>query len=163
MAAFPPDVSPTDPGYRLMRNGPVTLVRAAGPAVARLTEAGYQVVRLPAGTWATPGDLHRDIAAALHFPAYYGRNLDALNDCLRDVLAFEYGASPTATGLVLVLDGYDRFAAACPREAWIVLDIVAEHSHRAALTGTRFLCLAQSDNPTLHVEPVGAASVGWGG
>ena len=29
--------------------------------------------------------LHRAFAEALHFPAYYGMNLDALYDCLTDI------------------------------------------------------------------------------
>ncbi|MFD9005044.1 barstar family protein [Streptomyces sp. NPDC059582] len=29
--------------------------------------------------------MHRDVATAIDFPDYYGHNLDALNDCLRDV------------------------------------------------------------------------------
>lgn len=28
---------------------------------------------------------HMEIGVALHFPAYYGRNLDALHDCLTDI------------------------------------------------------------------------------
>ena len=29
--------------------------------------------------------IHSQLADALHFPAYYGRNLDALYDCLTEV------------------------------------------------------------------------------
>lgn len=32
-----------------------------------------------------PADLHERIADKLDFPAYYGRNLDALYDCLTDI------------------------------------------------------------------------------
>jgi hypothetical protein len=39
----------------------------------------------------------------LQFPDCYGRNLDAFNDCMGDVTAFQYGARPDAAGLVLVL------------------------------------------------------------
>jgi RNAse (barnase) inhibitor barstar len=35
---------------------------------------------------ATPAALHAHIAKTLHFLDYYGANLDALNDCLGDVL-----------------------------------------------------------------------------
>ena len=30
-------------------------------------------------------DLHRALAEGLHFPAWYGGNLDALHDCLTDL------------------------------------------------------------------------------
>ena len=32
-----------------------------------------------------PEDVHRILAEALSFPSYYGRNLDALHDCLTDI------------------------------------------------------------------------------
>ena len=33
----------------------------------------------------TAEDLHRALADGLHFPAWYGGNLDALHDCLTDL------------------------------------------------------------------------------
>ena len=35
--------------------------------------------------YASIADFHDDIAARLNFPAHYGRNLDALNDCMREI------------------------------------------------------------------------------
>ena len=34
----------------------------------------------------TAEDLHRALAEGLHFPAWYGGNLDALHDCLTDLI-----------------------------------------------------------------------------
>jgi RNAse (barnase) inhibitor barstar len=34
----------------------------------------------------TPARVHARIAEQLHFPVYYGANLDALQDCLSEVL-----------------------------------------------------------------------------
>ena len=77
-----------------------------------------QMVRVEASEWRAEADLHRDLATALDFPDYYGRNLDALNDCMRDdVASYEYGSSQQETGLVLVLLRYDALAARCPRAA----------------------------------------------
>ena len=42
-------------------------------------------VHLSAAGWDTPEKAHRDLAEALNFPAYYGKNLDALYDCLTDL------------------------------------------------------------------------------
>ena len=163
MAAFDPATDLSDDlAFRLLSTSPVTLFRrrqALDETVAWLGDHGYQVTHLDAAQWATEDDLHRDIAVALAFPDYYGRNLDALNDCMRDVVSQDYGWAPDTTGLVLVFTRYDFFAARCPRPAQIVLDIMADHSRGAALIGRRLICLAQSDDPRIHFEPVGATPV----
>ncbi|GHJ46984.1 hypothetical protein Cs7R123_43260 [Catellatospora sp. TT07R-123] len=124
---------------------------------------GYQVTRVDAARWSSDRDLHRDIAAALDFPDYYGGNLNALNDCLRDVVDQGYGWAPGTTGLALVFTGYDAFAARSPETAQSVLDLMAAHSRSALLFGRRLMCLVQSDDPQIRFEPVGASPVMWNG
>ncbi|AUG80851.1 barnase inhibitor [Kitasatospora sp. MMS16-BH015] len=162
MAAFDPTAP--DLAYRLLRTSPVTLYHRPdlfAAAIAQLRADGYQVVELQAAAWQSEADLHREFAAALDFPAYYGRNLDALNDCLRDVLAFDYGASPEATGLVFAFHGYDHFTTTSPAAAHTLLDLLTAHSRTAALTGHRLLTLTQSDAPDLPLPPLGAVQPQW--
>ena len=165
MSAFKPDDDLRgDVAYRLMSSSFVRLFwRSAlfDQTLDWLRAHGYHVVRVDASTWTQEADLHRDIAVALDFPDYYGHNLDALNDCLRDVAVGAYGNDAGATGFVLALTGYDAFAAHCPREAHIVLDIVADRARHAMLTGQRMCCLVQSDDPDLRFEPVGSMPVLW--
>ncbi len=127
----------------------------------KLREQHFAVVEVDASAWTTAAAMHRDIATALDFPDYYGRNLDALNDCLHDVVAGEYGIPADVSGFVLGFTHYDRFAQACPREAQIVLDILADHGRMAAVLGQRVLCLVHSDNPDITFEPVGSTPVAW--
>lgn len=126
-----------------------------------LNDHGYHVTTLDASAWRLPADMHRALAAALGFPDYYGNNLEALNDCLGDVAAGEYGAPSDATGLVLVLMGFDTFAASHRSSAQALLDIFAGQARNAALFGHRMFCLVQSGDPKLTFEPVGAMSVEW--
>ncbi|MGV9453964.1 barstar family protein [Streptomyces sp. NPDC003635] len=165
MAAFDPDADLSDdPALELMLNSFVTLYwrrSLLDAAVGRLRERGYRVVALDAGAWTEQADMHRDVAAALDFPDYYGRNLDALNDCLRDVESYEYGTTRDATGLVLVFTGYDSFTRVAPDVAQALLDIVADRARSAALFGHRIMCLVQSDDPDIGFEPVGATAVEW--
>lgn len=153
-----------DRAYYLLINTSVTLFwrpRVLDETTAWLSAHGYQVTGIDASHWATERDLHRDMAAALRFPHYYGRNLNALNDCMRDVVSQDYGWAPDTTGLALAFTGYDSFTARCPRAARIVLDIMADHSRSAALFGRRLMCLVQSNNPHIRFEPVGATAVMW--
>lgn len=129
--------------------------------VTWLSSNGYQVTSMDATRWSTEREFHRDIAVTLNFPAYYGHNLDALNDCMRDVVSQDYGWAPDSAGLVIVFTGYGAFDASCPRAAQIVLDIMANHSRSAALFGRRLMCLVQSNDPQIGFEPVGATPVLW--
>lgn len=154
-----------DVAYRLMAESFVRLFWRAALFEQTLTwlrEHGYYVVSLDASTWTEEADMHRDIAAALEFPDYYGYNLDALNDCLGDAAFRGYRAGDEEpTGFVLAFTGYDTFAAHCPREAHIVLDIIANWARRAMLIGNRVCCLVQSNDPDIQFEPVGATPVLW--
>ncbi|GAA4844018.1 hypothetical protein GCM10025787_26960 [Saccharopolyspora rosea] len=165
MAPFDPSAECTQQlDFQLVRNGFVTLFRsrsALGGTTSWLTERGYRVVTVDASGWTADADLHRDLAAALDFPDYYGANLDALNDCLSDVAWCEYGASRESTGFVLVLDGYDAFARHRPRSAHAVLDMFADQARAAALIGHRMMCLVRSDDPRLSFDVVGATPVLW--
>ncbi|MFD7018519.1 barstar family protein [Streptomyces sp. NPDC059928] len=153
------------PGIEFMDNTFVTLFwrrQLLTEAELRLENRGFQIIRLAAGEWSTEQELHQAIAAALQFPDYYGHNLDALNDCLGDVARFgPYSESPDGAGLVLSFTGYDRFAAACPRAAQIVLDIIADQARRAAVLHRRMICLVHSNDPDIQFEPVGATPVMW--
>jgi barstar (barnase inhibitor) len=165
VAAFDPDADlSADIGFRLLSATPVTLFHRPDVLAETTTWLGehqYQVTRFDAAGWSGEADLHRDVAAALGFPDHYGHNLDALNDCLYDVVGQVYGWAPDTAGLVLVFTGYDAFTARCPRAAQAVLDILADHSRCAALIGRRLLCLVRTDDPGVRFEPVGAAPVAW--
>lgn len=52
---------------------------------AQLTRSGLQVCEIPGSTIKTEEDLFAAVATALQFPAYFGRNWDALDECLRDM------------------------------------------------------------------------------
>ncbi|MFE7119980.1 barstar family protein [Streptomyces sp. NPDC057654] len=148
-----------------MANTFVTLFwrrRLLSDTALRLEDRGFRVIRLAAGAWNSEQDLHRDIAAALRFPDYYGRKLAALDDCLGEVACYgPYDESPEGAGLVLSITDYDRFAAACPQTAQAVLDIVADQARHAAVLQRRFFCLLHSSDPDIRFEPVGATRVMW--
>jgi hypothetical protein len=74
--------------------------------VATLRDAGYHVVQADASGWLSVTDAHRDLSRMFAFPGYYGQNWDAFNDYLGDC-----GLAAEAAGLVMVLTGFDAFAA----------------------------------------------------
>lgn len=157
---------PEDWGFDryLVQNGTCSAFHSReilGDAIAWLAEHGYRIVRMTAAGWVNHQILHDDFASSLDFPEYYGRNFNALLDCLRDVAEISYGWSPGDRGLVIVLDSFDTFHMADPDASQSVLDIVTWTGQRAALFGNRILCLVQSDDPRIKFEDVGALSIRW--
>ncbi len=129
--------------------------------VAVLRDAGYRVLQTDALSWASAADMHRDVAEIFRFPAHYGCNWDALNDCLGDVRAFYWNVPEGTLRVVLVLWHFDAFAAKCPDDAHLLLDIFASNQRDALIVGDHLICLAQSDDPSLQLAPVGASAPQW--
>ncbi len=132
---------------RFARDPRLTVFRRAAAltrAVEQLRGRGYDVRETDAGRWGDEQGMHRDLAALLDFPDYYGRNLDALNDCMGEVAAGAYGVLPGATGLVLVLRHFDAFAAGHRYAASQLLDIVTGWAAEAARQDRQLLCLVES-------------------
>lgn len=145
--------------WHLLRSSPVHRVDTSAElrvAADRLTELGYDLHRLTARGWRTRDDVHAALAEALSFPGYHGHNLDALDDCLRDVAEFEYGSDPAAAGTVLAIDDGDRLVAIDPEFAHAVLDSYAGAAQYGALLGHPMLCLVAT---TAELAPVGARPV----
>ena len=165
MASWHADAQTTHPvDYRLVQNTFVTMF--CRPSVLAetldwLRSHSYEVAEFDAGAWTSADAMFDDLAGRLQFPGYFGRNLDALNDCMRDVASHEYGWAADATGLVIVLKAFDAFAAADRRTAQIMLNIFADQARSAILFGNRIICLVQTNDPQLSFGPVGAQPVLW--
>jgi RNAse (barnase) inhibitor barstar len=75
-----------------------------------LKSNGYKSIFFDAADWQSTRDwesenlMHESLKAQLSFPEHYGKNLDALDECMLDDLVV-----PDSGGLALVLTHYDRF------------------------------------------------------
>ena len=69
---------------------------------------------------ATRAGFFQEIAHVLSFPDYFGRNWDAVYDCLTDLTWLP------ATGYVLILDGFEQFATDEPEQWDIGLKVLRE-------------------------------------
>lgn len=93
------------------------------------------VVAIPTGRITDWDSFHAVLAESLGFPAWYGRNMNALIDCLS--FADEPAgmvANPVPAGqlLTLRLDGVAGFQARCPEQFQALLDAIAfVNLHRA--------------------------------
>ncbi len=143
---------------RLLQNGPIAMYWKPAILVEDLgwfAANHYAIDRLDCSTWADRELAHTALATAFKFPDYYGRNLDALNDCMSDLEVPEEG------GRVIALEHFDVPAKALGDFAYVLLDIIASIAHGKLLFGRRLIALVQSDDPALGFPPVGAHAVGW--
>lgn len=83
-------------------------------------------------TGTSKSDFLSAVGAALAFPAYYGHNLDALADCLRDV-------GIGGPGVVLLWDGWGTLARSDRRTFDVVVDLFAERVTNAPVPFTVLL------------------------
>ncbi|HZZ51096.1 MAG TPA: barstar family protein [Pseudonocardia sp.] len=145
--------------WRLLREGHVFRydraddLAAAGSA---LGELGYLVRRADAGSWSAKSDVHGGLADALSFPEYYGANLDAFIDALRDVADYSCGADPATTGTVLLIQSYQRVVEMDGQFAHAVLDEFARVARLGLVFGHPMLCLVEC---AVDLDPVGATAV----
>jgi RNAse (barnase) inhibitor barstar len=120
-----------------------------------LREAGYVIHDFDARRWKTEGEFHVEVASALGFPGWYGENLDAFNDCMRDVLA------PSDGGMAIVIREADSLRFREGRFLSVVLDILAVATRANLLFGRRLLTLVHSRDPEMEIPPVGAMLATW--
>src|SRR5258708_3593534 len=73
---------------RLLQNSPVALYylpSVLDEDMARLRGEGYTMDEFDCSKWHAEADFHAEVAVRLAFPDYYGRNLDAFNDCIGEI------------------------------------------------------------------------------
>jgi hypothetical protein len=113
VAAWTADAETTHPvDFRLVQNTFVTMFGRSSlldETIEWMRSHAYDVVEFDAASWASDTEMLDDMAAGLSFPDYFGRNLNALNNCMSDVASCEYGWHADATGLVIVLKAFDAF------------------------------------------------------
>jgi RNAse (barnase) inhibitor barstar len=80
----------------------------------------FAVAVLDGAAAATRAGFFQELARALRFPDYFGRNWDAVYDCLTDLNWLP------ATRYVLVLDGFDQLATNEPEQWAIGLKVMRE-------------------------------------
>jgi RNAse (barnase) inhibitor barstar len=82
--------------------------------------AEFAIAVLDGTDAATRSGFFQELARSLDFPDYFGRNWDAVYDCLTD-----FNWLP-ADGYVLVLDGFDQFATNEAEQWNIALKVLRE-------------------------------------
>lgn len=116
-----------------------------------LRKEKFEVIIFDCSNWMQTEKIHKALKKQLHFPDYYGENLDALNDCLSDLQINE-------NGTIIV---FEHFQFVDRSYAHRLLDVFANNSRRHILFGKKLLTLAQVEDPNYQIPPIGACPVLW--
>ena len=81
---------------------------------------GFAVAVLDGGEASSRAGFFQELAQSLRFPDYFGRNWDAVYDCLTDLNWLP------AAGYVLIFDGFAHFATDTPEQWGIGLKVLRE-------------------------------------
>ncbi|WP_245595995.1 barstar family protein [Paenibacillus taiwanensis] len=122
--------------------------------VEHIREEGFDVYLFDCESWDKNSCL-LEIGSTLDFPDYYGKNLDAFNDCLSDIV-------PSGEGFVLVFKNFDKFNVRDKDTAYHVLDIIQNNSWKLLVGNQKkLLAFLHSNDTQLHIQSLGALPVLW--
>jgi RNAse (barnase) inhibitor barstar len=119
-------------------------------------------LQFDANAWKSEEQMHDALKSTLSFPDYYGKNLNALDECMCEDIAI-----PDDGGLVIVLRRYDEFAkevqfyASECTFAEVVLHVLGKAVRYHMLFGRRLLILVQSGDPRVRFENLAAVAAQW--
>jgi Barstar (barnase inhibitor) len=125
--------------YRWHGHFPVDEVRRT------VEHAGWRFAAVDGWQHPTKAEFLAAVGEALAFPDHYGRNFDALADCLGDVTADD------SEGWVLLWDGWGPLAREDPRGFSVALSVLGGRVN--ADKGGRFAVLLRGDGPALDDIP----------
>jgi hypothetical protein len=97
----------------------LTQPTAAAEIARRAAQHGWRFARLDGRQIASKAAFLAAFAAALEFPAYFGRNWDALADSVRDL-----SWAPAERGYLALYEDAGVFAAAAPADFTVALEIL---------------------------------------
>jgi RNAse (barnase) inhibitor barstar len=146
------------PDFHLLRQGSLNFYYKDSilrPDLDWLRDNGYRIVIFDCSAWKTMNHFHTTISLTLDFPDYYGKNLDAFNDCIGDVVIKEIGIVLVFKNFELMLERLGKYF------TLNLLDILEQHSRSRLLFGERMITILRTNKPGLNLYNFGKSSVLW--
>lgn len=140
-------------------NGPIVMYHNSvilDEDIGWYDQNNYRIIDINTSNW-TPSNFHEKVKTGFDFPDYYGKNMNALIDCLSDLYNKKF------KGLLIVLRNFEELVELDRSLSEDLLDIIARLSRRWLVTNQFLIGIVQSNDPDLHFEPVGGVRPYWNG
>jgi Barstar (barnase inhibitor) len=151
--------------FQLLQNGPVSAYADATALtrdIAALEQRRYRIERFACERWTEEQDLHDEFARRFSFPSYYGRNMNALAECMADTDVLHV---PGHGGLCVVLDRLDRWPDRhdrWPDRQEVLLQVLSSAAWYWLLFGRRLITLVLvGDRSWRSPRDLGATTADW--
>lgn len=143
--------------FRLFNNSDVILFykeEILEKTIKELQNETFKIYQIDCSTWTSKHDFHSIVSSVLEFPSYYGKNLDAFNDCLSDIYDNE-------RDIVIVFWNYDVLARLDYDFSKTIVDIIQSQSRNAKIYGKQLGALVHTNNPNTFYKNLGAIDAEW--
>lgn len=115
----------------------------------------YVIFSFDCSEWLEPNDFHKEVSSKLSFPDYYGRNVNAFIDCIRDLEFPEEG------GILFTFYNLDKFFIMNEDFCLSIFDAIELTSREHLMLGNRLISLAQLTNQNIVVSKIGCITPSW--
>ncbi len=123
-------------------------------SIIELSKESFRIYHLECLNWKSKSDFHTEVAKKLGFPEYYGRNLDAFNDCISDLYPSEFNTAIVFWNFQVLSKMDKEFSKS-------ILDIIQRQSRYAKKNGNQLSALIQTNNPIEIIQNIGAIDAEW--
>lgn len=145
-------------GCALLHLGPLALYSNAQfleEDLGKLAAESFDIRTLHASTWKDGDSPHADLQSCLGLPDHYGKNLNALSDCMHDLVISDDG------GMAIVIRDYDKFTTHSPDFAKGILDVLVSGARFLQMFGKTLLILVHTNDVDASYGPLGATHAHW--
>lgn len=146
----------TNVAFSILSNGAIAMYQyaLADRDLKWLKENAYHVFDFDTQHW-KQNKAHAEFKHTMGFPHYYGKDLNAFNDCPGDMY------DKDCKGVVLSFRHFDVFSNNEKLFCHHLLDLIALMSRKWLLTGQHLIGIIQSDKPYVFYDKVGGDQSYW--
>ncbi len=120
--------------------------------IQSILNEGITVFSFDAEKWTSVDIFYSELSGKMNFPHYFGKNLDALNDCLSEMCGEKFA--------ICILN-YEFFWNTYPREAKILLELIQSNCWHSLKIDSVMLALIQVNIPDFIPPKLEIFSAYW--